>query len=87
MSDWFHNLPIVWMALLVFGFTYLLSALIYFVVTVLAVGDRARAFKSVSQRMLPPLGIILAYLLALRLRRFRVMAPAPPRRSTVRLAH
>lgn len=58
MSDWFHNLPIVWMALLVFGFTYLLSALIYFVVTVLAVGDRARAFKSVSPGMLPPLGII-----------------------------
>jgi hypothetical protein len=62
MIDWFHNLPIVWMALLVFAFTYLLSALIYFVVTVLAVGDRARAFKS-------------------------VMAPAPARRSTVRLAH
>ena len=58
MSDWFHNLPNVWMALLVFGFTYLLSALIYFVVTVLAVGDRARAFKSVSPGMLPPLGII-----------------------------
>jgi len=58
MSDWFHNLPIVWMALLVFGFTYLLSAGIYIVVMALAVGDRARSFKSVSPGMLPPLGII-----------------------------
>jgi hypothetical protein len=58
MSDWFHNLPIVWMALLVFGFTYLLSAGIYIVVMTLAVGDRARSFKSVSPGMLPPLGII-----------------------------
>ncbi len=22
MSDWLHNLPVVWMALVVFGFTY-----------------------------------------------------------------
>jgi hypothetical protein len=58
VSDWFHSLPIVWMALLVFGFTYLLSAVIYLVVVFLAVGDRARAFKTVSPGMLPPLGII-----------------------------
>jgi hypothetical protein len=29
MSDWLHNLPVLWMALVVFGFTYLLSAAIY----------------------------------------------------------
>ena len=58
MSDWFHNLPVVWMALFVFGFTYLLSAAIYIIVMVLAVGDRSRSFKSVSPGMLPPLGII-----------------------------
>jgi hypothetical protein len=58
MSDWFHNLSVVWMALLVFGFTYLLSAAIYIVVMALAVGDRARSFKTVSPGMLPALGIM-----------------------------
>ena len=58
MSDWFHNLPIVWMALLVFGFTYFFSAAIYAAVVGLAVGERARSFKAVSPGMLPPLGII-----------------------------
>jgi hypothetical protein len=29
MSDWFHNLPVPWMALVIFGFTYLLAAAIY----------------------------------------------------------
>jgi hypothetical protein len=27
MSDWLHNLPVPWMVLLVFGFTYLLAAM------------------------------------------------------------
>src|ERR1700735_3234259 len=58
MSDWFHSLPISWMALIVFGFTYFVVALIYVVVGILAVGERARAFKAVSPGMLPPLGII-----------------------------
>jgi hypothetical protein len=58
MSDWLHNLPVLWMALVVFGFTYLISAAIYAVVMVLAVGERARSFKAVSPGMLPPLGII-----------------------------
>jgi len=58
MSDWFHNLPVVWMAPVVFGFTYLVSAAIYAVVMVVAVGERGRSFKAVSPGMLPPLGII-----------------------------
>jgi hypothetical protein len=58
MSDWLHNLPVAWMALVVFGLTYLVAAAIYAVVTVLAVGERARSFKAVSPGMLPPLGII-----------------------------
>ena len=33
MNDWLHNLPITWMALVVFGFTYLLTAGIYGFVT------------------------------------------------------
>jgi Protein of unknown function (DUF4239) len=64
MSDWLHNLPVVWMALVVFGFTYLVAAAIYTVVTVLAVGERARSFKAISPGMLPPLGIIFGLFVA-----------------------
>ena len=58
MSDWLHSLPVAWMALLVFGVTYLLAAAIYAVVAVLSVGERARSFKAISPGLLPPLGII-----------------------------
>ena len=64
MSDWVHNLPIVWMALLVFGLTALVTAAIYLVVTVLSVGERARSFKAVSPGMLPPLGVLFALFVA-----------------------
>jgi Protein of unknown function (DUF4239) len=64
MSYWLHSLPIAWMASLVFGATYLVTAAIYAVVTVLAVGERARAFKAVSPGMLPPLGIIFGLFVA-----------------------
>jgi hypothetical protein len=46
------------MALVVFGSAYLVAATIHAVVTVLAVGERARSFKSVSHSLLPTLGII-----------------------------
>jgi hypothetical protein len=46
------------MAVVVFGFTYLLASAIHAVVHALAVCERARAFKSVSPGMLPPLGIV-----------------------------
>src|SRR6266478_4238171 len=58
MSYWLHGLPVLWMAILVFGFTYLITAGIYAVITVLAVGERARSFKAISPGLLPPLGII-----------------------------
>src|ERR1700730_16541386 len=64
MSDWLHNLPVAWMALVVFGLTYLAAAAIYAVVMVLAVGERARSFKAVSPGMLPPLGIIFGLFVA-----------------------
>src|SRR6516162_1371317 len=64
MSDWLHNLPLVWMALLVFSFTYLIAAVICVVVTALAVGERARSFKAVSPGLLSPLGIIFALFVA-----------------------
>ena len=56
------NLPVLWMAVVVFAATYLLAASIYWVVTRLAVNDRARAFKALSPGMLPPLGILFALL-------------------------
>ena len=62
MSDWLLNLPVLWMAVVVFAAIYLLAATIYWVVTRLAVNDRARAFKAVSPGMLPPLGILFALL-------------------------
>jgi hypothetical protein len=52
MSDWFHDLPVPWMAFLIFGFTYLIAGMVYAVVSVLTVGERARAFKAVSPSML-----------------------------------
>ena len=62
MMDWLLNLPVLWMAVVVFAATFLLAASIYWVVTRLAVNDRARAFKAVSPGMLPPLGILFALL-------------------------
>ena len=62
MGDWLLNLPVLWMAVVVFAATYLLAASIYWIVTRLALNDRARAFKSVSPGMLPPLGILFALL-------------------------
>jgi hypothetical protein len=62
MSDWLLNLPVLWMTAVFFAATYLLTAGIYWVVTGLAVNDRARAFKAISPGMLPPLGILFALL-------------------------
>jgi len=33
MSDWLHNLPILWMGLVIFGFTYVVAAAIHLIVT------------------------------------------------------
>jgi hypothetical protein len=58
MSDWLHNLPVLWTALVVFGVTYLIAASIYAGVNALAVGERARAFKAVSPGILSSMGIV-----------------------------
>jgi hypothetical protein len=57
MIDWLLNLPPIWMALIIFAGTYLTAAIILGVITGLARGERARAFKALSPGMLPPLGI------------------------------
>src|SRR5579859_6312217 len=64
MSDWLHSLPVPWMALVVFGFTYLLAAAIYAIVARLAIGALAKSFKSISVGMLPSLGIIFGLFVA-----------------------
>ncbi len=53
MIDWLYELPIFWMAVVVFSASYLIAAAIYKVVLALASGERARAFKAVSPGMLP----------------------------------
>jgi cytochrome bd-type quinol oxidase subunit 2 len=62
MSDWLLNLPVVWMAVVIFGAAYLFAAALYRVITTLASGERARVFKAVSPGMLPPLAIVFALL-------------------------
>jgi multisubunit Na+/H+ antiporter MnhB subunit len=64
MNDWLHNLPIVWMTLLVFGLTAFVIAAIYVLVTILSVGERAHSFKAVSPGMLPPLAVLVALFIA-----------------------
>jgi hypothetical protein len=64
MNDLLHNLPVFWMTVVTFGFTYLIGAVIYIVVVLLAVGERARSFKTVSPGMLPPLGILFGLFVA-----------------------
>jgi hypothetical protein len=62
MGDWFFNLSVPWMALIIFLVSYLVAGSISFVVTRLAVNERAKNFKAVSPGMLPPLGILFALL-------------------------
>src|SRR6516164_1850647 len=65
MGDWLLNLPIPWMAFIIFAATYLIAACVYLLVVRLAVSDRrARAFKTFSPGMLPVLGTIFALLVA-----------------------
>ncbi len=62
MGDWLPNLPVPWMALVVFAAVYLVAAGVFLIVTRLAVNERAKAFKAISPGMLPPLGIIFGLL-------------------------
>src|SRR6516225_948501 len=63
-SDWLHALPLAWMALVVFGVTYLVAAVIDAMVRTLATSERVRSFKAVSPGMLSPLGILFALFVA-----------------------
>ena len=60
MSDWLHELPIAWMAVIVLAAVALVVAAIHVAVTRLSVGPRGEAMRSVSPGLLPALGIIFA---------------------------
>jgi H+/Cl- antiporter ClcA len=62
MADWLLNLPVLWLGVLIFGVVYLITAGMYLIVTALAVGDRARAFKAISPGILPPLSLLFGLL-------------------------
>jgi hypothetical protein len=64
MIDWLHNLSVPWMALVCFGFTYLIAAAVYVTVIALGSGKRAHSFKAVSAGMLPPVGILFGLFVA-----------------------
>jgi hypothetical protein len=64
MNDWVHNLPVGWMALLMFAFTYVLTAAIYALVSALSMGERTRSFTAISAGLLSPLGIIFGLFVA-----------------------
>src|SRR4029450_13521211 len=84
MSDWLHN-PIFLMTLVVFGFTYLLTAGIHGLVTALAKGERAR-----SRQSLPACchhwALSSVCLSRSPLRRSGPITSGPIRRSTVKRA-
>ena len=61
MSDWLHNLAVLWMAVMFFGFMYLIAAVIYGVV-VLPAGMRVRA-RGFAPGMLSPMGTVFALFL------------------------
>src|SRR6476660_5892963 len=62
MAGWLLNLPLLWMALIIFLGAYFTAAVVYLVVTKLAETEWARAFKAVSMGMLPTCGILFALL-------------------------
>jgi len=64
MSDWLHNLPVPWMALVIFGFTYFLAATVFAAVMVFATEARTKSLKTISPGMLPVLGIIFGLFVA-----------------------
>jgi len=59
-----YNLPVAWMAIVVFTATYAVTGCLYALVMAAAKGERARAFKAVSPGMLPPLGIFFGLFVA-----------------------
>lgn len=62
MSEWFYQLPVVWMALIIFATTYLVSFGVWWVVMALAARHGAARYGRISAGMLSPLGVIFGFL-------------------------
>jgi len=62
MGDWLLDLPVFWMGVVIQALVYLYTAAVYLIITKLAVGERAKAFKAISPGMLPPLSVVFALL-------------------------
>jgi len=62
MDHWLHSLSVVWLTLVVFAATALVTGLIYGTMRMLAANGRTGAFKAVSPGMLPPLGLVFGLL-------------------------
>src|SRR5262245_61737141 len=54
MGNWFFNLFVPWMALIIFLAAYIIAGSVDLVVTRLAVNERAKGFKAVSPGVLYP---------------------------------
>ena len=62
MNDWLHQLPVIWMALVIFAATYLAAGAIFAIIMLLANGERAHVFKRISPGLLSPLGAVFGLL-------------------------
>lgn len=58
VTGWLGDLSFWWLVVIVFAGTFLVTAGVYAVVMLLAVGKRRDAFKAVSPGMLPPMGLL-----------------------------
>jgi hypothetical protein len=61
--EWLHEVSVWWMIAIIFSATFAVTAGIFVLVMVLAVGERGRSFKTVSPGMLPPMGLLFALLI------------------------
>ena len=62
MNEWLHNLPLMWMAVVMFTIVYLAAGAILAIIMLLARGERAHVFKRVSPGLLSPLGTVFGLL-------------------------
>src|SRR5215813_10712059 len=62
MNDWLHNLPIIWMAVVVFAMVFLSTGAIFAIIMLLGRGKWAQVFRGASPGLLSPLGTIFGLL-------------------------
>ena len=62
MNEWLHNLPVAWMAIVIFTIVYLAAGVIFAIVMLLGRGKWARVFKGGSPGLLSPFGTIFGLL-------------------------